>query len=63
MTSVEEGEAPPAEEVPAGNPEDIAKNPTALKGTGPKYFTIKLFYFCNSLKKTTTYPSTDLLQH
>lgn len=31
MTSVEEGETPP-EEVPAGNPEELAKNPTALKG-------------------------------
>ncbi|XP_026734214.1 uncharacterized protein LOC113498436 isoform X4 [Trichoplusia ni] len=30
MTSVEEGETPP-EEVPAGNPEELAKNPTALK--------------------------------
>ncbi|KAI5644332.1 hypothetical protein NE865_03701 [Phthorimaea operculella] len=34
MSAVEEGEAPAApaaEEIPAGNPEDIAKNPTALK--------------------------------
>ncbi|CAH0691788.1 unnamed protein product [Spodoptera exigua] len=30
MTSVEEGETPP-EEVPAGNPDEITKNPTALK--------------------------------
>ncbi|XP_021188207.1 uncharacterized protein LOC110374702 isoform X3 [Helicoverpa armigera] len=30
MTSVEEGETPP-EEVPAGNPEELTKNPTALK--------------------------------
>ncbi|XP_075977452.1 chromodomain-containing protein chromator isoform X3 [Anticarsia gemmatalis] len=30
MTSVEEGETPP-EEVPAGNPDELAKNPTALK--------------------------------
>ncbi|XP_050554373.1 uncharacterized protein LOC118268910 isoform X8 [Spodoptera frugiperda] len=30
MTSVEEGETPP-EEVPAGNPDELTKNPTALK--------------------------------
>ncbi|CAH0585801.1 unnamed protein product [Chrysodeixis includens] len=30
MTSVEEGETPP-EEVPAGNPEELTKNPAALK--------------------------------
>lgn len=32
MTSVEEGEAGASEEVPVGNPEEIAKNPAALKG-------------------------------
>lgn len=32
MTSIEESEATPAEEVPAGNPDEISKNPTALKG-------------------------------
>lgn len=31
MTSVEEGETPP-EEVPAGNPDELTKNPAALKG-------------------------------
>lgn len=31
MTSVEEGETA-SEDVPAGNPEELAKNPTALKG-------------------------------
>lgn len=31
MTTVEEGETPSAE-VAAGNPEEISKNPTALKG-------------------------------
>ncbi|KAJ8722012.1 hypothetical protein PYW08_004414 [Mythimna loreyi] len=30
MTSIEEGETPP-EEVPAGNPDELTKNPTALK--------------------------------
>lgn len=32
MTSVEESEAGASEEVPVGNPEEIAKNPAALKG-------------------------------
>lgn len=32
MTSVEEGEAAASEKVPVGNPEEIAKNPAALKG-------------------------------
>lgn len=32
MTSMEEDGAPSAEEVPAGNPDELAKNPTALKG-------------------------------
>lgn len=31
MTSVEEGEAI-SEDIPVGNPDDIAKNPSALKG-------------------------------
>lgn len=31
MTSMEEGGAV-AEEIPAGNPDEVAKNPTALKG-------------------------------
>ncbi|XP_028161423.1 uncharacterized protein LOC114353529 isoform X7 [Ostrinia furnacalis] len=31
MTSMEEDGVSPAEEVPAGNPEELAKNPTALK--------------------------------
>ncbi|KAL0883253.1 hypothetical protein ABMA27_016675 [Loxostege sticticalis] len=31
MTSMEEDGAPSAEEVPAGNPDELAKNPTALK--------------------------------
>lgn len=31
MTTVEESETP-SEEVPPGNPEELAKNPTALKG-------------------------------
>lgn len=33
MTTVEEGESPSSEEVTAGNPDELAKNPTALKGT------------------------------
>lgn len=33
MSTVDEAEVPPSEEVPAGNPEEISKNPTALKGT------------------------------
>lgn len=32
MTSMEEDGIPAAEEVPAGNPDDLAKNPAALKG-------------------------------
>lgn len=32
MTSVEEGDPGASEEVPVGNPDEIAKNPTALKG-------------------------------
>lgn len=32
MTSVEDGEAGASEEVPVGNPDEIAKNPAALKG-------------------------------
>lgn len=31
MTSVEEGETQ-SEEVPPGNPDELAKNPSALKG-------------------------------
>lgn len=31
MTSVEEGETP-SDDVPAGNPDELAKNPVALKG-------------------------------
>ncbi|XP_049873568.1 uncharacterized protein LOC126372074 isoform X5 [Pectinophora gossypiella] len=31
MSSVEDGEVPASEDIPMGNPEDIAKNPAALK--------------------------------
>lgn len=31
MTTVEEGESP-TEDIPVGNPEELTKNPTALKG-------------------------------
>lgn len=32
MTSLEEGETAASEDMPSGNPEELAKNPTALKG-------------------------------
>lgn len=35
MTSVEEGEST-AEDVPLGNPDEITKNPSALKGKQTK---------------------------
>lgn len=44
MTSVEEGETPP-EEVPAGNPDELTKNPTALKGKQLFYYSNQLYYY------------------
>lgn len=32
MTTMEEGESTSTEDIPAGNPDELTKNPTALKG-------------------------------
>lgn len=58
MTTMEEGESTSTEEIPAGNPDDLTKNPTALKGKMKLELVVLKFIVVGSMLQleTSNYP-------